>query len=582
MPCAFFDTVRAPSFSFTVSGVRTEVPVTGEETLFTRDGVTARWTLEPLEYGALVRLELSFPQKTVVEEISPLSGAYAAPAGTRAVLTDALNSGTADALSYSGSCGRELYLFRNGEGVLGRSLYPLNFAEQWEISRRGPLTGFALRTFPPLSYRSGTFVSRPLYIGTGDMNGCIRECNALQPQIWQGGEPVVGYNTWDYYFTDISEECVEENLEVIRRTPFLRDNLKYFTLDDGWQMIQGEWYPNSRFPGGLHAVCRRIRETGLIPGVWTAPLHVWQLSAYAMRRMQGFLCDDDGDPVAEGGMYVLDPTHPDAQAYIRGLYTRLYDAGFRLYKVDYLGILPKIRHFYDPGCSQYEAIRRLFSLIRECVHDDSVILGCSPIEAGSAETSTGRTGIDIHNTWEHALWCLEGFQYRWGGHRRIWVNDPDFLVVRGPQTDCGDTRRNPIDPAAHKKTRGRWRRGRDFTLDEARSWAAMVLLAGGNVNLSDRLAMLNGEGMRILEKAMTHRRTEAAVPQDQFFGDYACIWRQGNRLIVINCHDEERTFRIPETRTLRDLWTEKDFLPENGLLAVQLRPHESAVLEPVS
>ena len=570
------------SYAFTIGGVETVVPVPSEAIAaqqYAADlcGVRSSWTLQPREHGYSVRLTLNAAPGIKIQQFCAFRGSLTLPEGMTAAIIGDLNKNFTALEDGAAVTSQSLYLYKAGEGVMARSVYPLDFRDDWTAVRQGSQVTISQNIVAPESYSVPTLSSPEDYIAVGPLGPAMQEYFSLLPQVWHGQEPVVGYNTWDYYFTDISEECVEENLQVIEKTPFLRENLRYFTLDDGWQAIQGDWYPNFRFPKGLTATAERIRQAGLIPGIWSAPLHVWTLCSYAQRRMTGYLRDEYGDPVQQWGMFVLDPTHPDTIAFVRDLYTRLYAAGFRLYKVDYLNAILQTKRFYDKTATPYGALRALFRLIRECVHD-SVIIGCSlPAEAACPEADCGRTGIDIHINWNHACWAMESLQNRWGEHNRIWVNDIDFLVVRGRDTD-NDPQRNTLDPARHNPGRGRWRSGEDFSLDEARSWAAMVLLSGGNVNLSDRLAVLNEAGLDILRKVFSARVNETAVPQDPFMDRYPCVWKQGDRCILIHFGETDRTFTVPSDRTRKELWTERIFEPENGCITVSLRPHESAVL----
>lgn len=564
-------------FSYTIGGVTHTFTADTSYTHRDSDGVLVRWDMTPHAAGLLIRLTLTLPQPGKIDMLCPVIARIQYPQDTRMYVKHGIDSRFVQLSDGLRETTQNAYLYRQGTGFFARSVYPLRFAEHFDVSCSDGLCTITQTVTPPDSFISDTFESPAVFIAYGDLSQALRDYNALLPQVDRGTPPIVGYNTWDYYFTDIDEECVQENLDFIKKTPFLRENLRYFTIDDGWQAIQGDWYANYRFPHGLPALAARIREAGFIPGIWSAPIHAYALSSYAQRRMVGYLENMYGDPLTEDAMYVLDPTHPAVREHVRELYTRLYDAGFRLFKVDYVTSLLRAKKFHDPNAGHYDALRTLFRDIRECVHD-SVIIGCSlPVEAASPDADCGRTGIDIHTTWNHAKWAFENYQHHWGDHRRVWVSDIDFMVIRGQDTDR-DPMRNVTDPNAHNPTRGRWRAGADFTIDEARSWAACVMLTGGNMNLSDRLTMLNAEGLAIIEKALTHRSDIAAEPLDQFMEDYPCVWRQGERLYVINWHDDARTFMLPCTRETKELWTDTLYAPTDGTLTLTLKPHESVIL----
>lgn len=569
-------------YSYTLNGEETFVPLTAEALRTGRfehreNGVVSRWSSEDFGLGSAVRLEIDLKEACRLDSFKPFC-AEGAFGGFSAVVAADMNQNFVDLSDGAAFDSATVHIFRGGEGLVARSVYPLDFHERWYVEQKGEVTSFSLVIDPPETYSAASFSSPRVYLGLGRAADCLREFFSLLPKIWDGVGPLVGYNTWDYYFSGVSEEDVLENLQFIEKDPVLKGAIRCFTVDDGWQCAWGDWYANYRFPHGLKALADRIKAAGLIPGIWTAPLYVQPGSAYSLRGMTGFFRNEYGDPErADGGKFMLDPTHPETVRMVRELYTRLYDAGFRLFKIDFLSFVSRMTRFYDPAATQYGALRDLMKLIRECVKD-SIILGCSlPAEACAPEASCGRTGFDIHIKWNHVLLAMERLQLCWGQHRRIWANDVDFLVVRGPETD-NDPCRSTLDPKLHSPLRRRWRMGEDFTLREARSWASLVLLSGGNLNLSDRLSMLNEKGLDIIHRAIEARREESAVPLDQFEGPYPCVWQQGDRFIVINFGEEEREFSVPSSEALRDLWTDRVISSENSRVTITLRPHESMVL----
>ena len=50
----------------------------------------------------------------------------------------------------------------------------------------------------------------------------------------------MGWNSWDYYFADVSEQDMIENMEEIRRDPVLREYLRYIVVDMGWEHREGD------------------------------------------------------------------------------------------------------------------------------------------------------------------------------------------------------------------------------------------------------------------------------------------------------------------------------------------------------
>jgi alpha-galactosidase len=105
----------------------------------------------------------------------------------------------------------------------------------------------------------------------------------------------------------------------------------------GWWDYVGEWQPSAvRFPNGITEVLDRIRERGLVPGLWLEPEVVGVRSPMADRLPDhAFFCRR-GRRVAEAGRYHLDLRHPAARAHLDATVDRLVDdLGVGYFKFDY-------------------------------------------------------------------------------------------------------------------------------------------------------------------------------------------------------------------------------------------------------
>ncbi|GLW67966.1 hypothetical protein Kpho02_02650 [Kitasatospora phosalacinea] len=128
---------------------------------------------------------------------------------------------------------------------------------------------------------------------------------------------------------------------------------EYFVIDAGWYADQGEnwwagvgaWEPSaSRFPGprGIHEVLDRIRERGMVPGLWLEPEAVGASSPLAQSLPAEAFFRRDGERVEEGGgRHHLDLRHPAARAHLDAVVDRLVGE----WGVGYL----KLDHNTDPG-----------------------------------------------------------------------------------------------------------------------------------------------------------------------------------------------------------------------------------------
>ncbi|AUY53509.1 alpha-galactosidase [Streptomyces sp. CB01881] len=128
---------------------------------------------------------------------------------------------------------------------------------------------------------------------------------------------------------------------------------EYFVIDAGWYADESEnwwetvgaWEPSaSRFPGpnGIHEVLDRIRERGMVPGLWLEPEAVGVSSPVAESLPEEAFFRRDGRRVEEGGgRSHLDLRHPAARAHLDGVVDRLVGE----WGVGYL----KLDHNTDPG-----------------------------------------------------------------------------------------------------------------------------------------------------------------------------------------------------------------------------------------
>ncbi|GAB2729251.1 glycoside hydrolase family 36 protein [Streptomyces bullii] len=121
---------------------------------------------------------------------------------------------------------------------------------------------------------------------------------------------------------------------------------EYFCVDSGWYDDDtrgwwdsvGEWLPSARrFPdGGIRAVLDRIRERGMVPGLWLEPEVVGVRSPVAAQLPPEAFFQRDGVRIAEQGRHQLDLRHPAARAHLDKTVDRIVgDWGVGYLKLDY-------------------------------------------------------------------------------------------------------------------------------------------------------------------------------------------------------------------------------------------------------
>ncbi|GIE99398.1 alpha-galactosidase [Paractinoplanes rishiriensis] len=108
--------------------------------------------------------------------------------------------------------------------------------------------------------------------------------------------------------------------------------------DDGtWWDSVGEWQPSqTRFPAGLAEVLDRIRERGLVPGLWLEPEVIGVRSPMQDKLPADAFLQRGGVRLVEHDRYHLDLRHPAAVAHLDEVVDRLVgELGVGYFKLDY-------------------------------------------------------------------------------------------------------------------------------------------------------------------------------------------------------------------------------------------------------
>ncbi|MCK5805935.1 MAG: alpha-galactosidase, partial [Lentisphaeria bacterium] len=378
--------------------------------------------------------------------------------------------------------------------------------------------------------------------------------------------PQIGWNSWDYRAGAITRADCDENLAEAGK--LFGDALQVFCIDEGYEVQWGTWEPNNKFSEGLEDYCRHVKNAGCTPGIWTAPLLVNTYNPLFYEKPEWFASRADGqlqtDSYAYGPMAYLDTTRDDVLAYIRDVFIRMREAGFEYYKVDFSHCALKPVKFADPHVGRNDLIRRAFETIREAIGPDAYLLGCgAPFESVYGSVDAVRSAGDIHIYWGHILRNAANIAARWWMQGNLWNCDPDFLIVRGPDTaEPPYFKRRMISPMGPE---GGWTAGREFNEMEAQTYALLVHLSGGDVMLGDRLTLLNDKGTDMLRRVL-QPRCPAADPVDMFETeqDMPRIWiSRGDQDILVGLFNwTEKTARLhfdPAAHGLQgiptDFWT---------------------------
>ena len=296
--------------------------------------------------------------------------------------------------------------------------------------------------------------------------------------------PPSGLCTWYYYYQDINED------EVKRNARWIAENLKDYgaqivQIDDGWQKETKEGRHGSRdwtgadmaFPGGMAALAAYIKSLGLTPGIWLAP-HGQSNEEVVQNAPGVFLFKPDGTSASESweGKFLVDPSTPETQAYLKDLFRTLCDWGYDYFKIDGQPVVVneyrKTGQFMKNPGDPEELYRATLATIRDTIGPDRYLLGCwgTPFE-GIGYMNGSRTGGDVVGGWSGFLGALRATMRGYFTPNIVWYADPDVLLVRPP-----------------------------LSLEQARVWATLQGLTGQALLSSDRLMDLSEDRVEILRR----------------------------------------------------------------------------------
>jgi hypothetical protein len=379
------------------------------------------------------------------------------------------------------------------------------------------------RVFP----RGASTESELLYVNVGenaldsmDRYASIlgRLMNARVPR-----ETPTGWSSWHYFHEDVTEEDILANLRYIAEQ---RDRypLRYVRIDEGYQKHWGDWLePSSRFPGGVRSLAKKIRDFGFVPGLWVAPFVASRSSELAQKHDDWLVPDSSGDLLKIRGWgeecpwYALDGTHPDVRAHLEKTFRVMAEEwGIGYFDLDAMHVgAPPGAMFRDPRATRFEAYRRGLEAIRRGC-GDALLAGCNaPFGPSVGLVDTMRVSMDAGPEWGASAGCnarsaLRSSLRRAFFNRKLWLNDPDGLIVRGPER-ASIHYKNGLPEKTRTERPG-------LTLEEATTLASAVGMLGGAVFLSDDMQSI-GTDRASLHEMLFPPESGGARPLDLFEHD---------------------------------------------------------------
>lgn len=132
--------------------------------------------------------------------------------------------------------------------------------------------------------------------------------------------------------TPLAEAAAEVGAEV-----FCIDAGWYADADVPWWPAIGDWRPSDgRFPSGLGTLIERIRQLGMLPGIWLEPEQVGVTSVAGRELPDGAFLSRHGYRVREHDRWFLDLRHPAARDHLdERMRVLIEDLGIGYFKFDY-------------------------------------------------------------------------------------------------------------------------------------------------------------------------------------------------------------------------------------------------------
>jgi hypothetical protein len=249
----------------------------------------------------------------------------------------------------------------------------------------------------------------------------------------------VGWSAWYDHGLNTDEAIVRGVTDFIAGN-WRSHGYRYINLDAGWNRADGDTrYDPGKFPSGIESLIAYIHERGLLAGGYFVPFAVspdlldQQAPGTPFRYRDMLVRDALGQPIRASILdweYVLDTTHPGADAFLYVAAKRLADYGFDFVKLDFLqiGTQEGVRH--DPTVTAMEAFHRGMRTITRAWQDAGrpifISAAISPLYV-QPYVHARRVGNDVEfgqarQATNVALSWFTGLLY----HR----NDPDNAVVR--------------------------------------------------------------------------------------------------------------------------------------------------------
>ena len=365
---------------------------------------------------------------------------------------------------------------------------------------------------------AATIVVRKGRTGESPLGAARAFCQSMCETPRLPGKPIYGSNNWYYaYGRNVSAAATLKDAALMAELmPPAAGNRPFVVIDMGWGAARDGAGPvaqtNKGYPD-MPGLARQMKDLGVRPGIWTRPTLTTEKRAESWR-----LAPAGGRP--KGELIVIDPSIPEALAYVAESIGAIQGWGYELIKHDFstfdltgrwgFEMGPEITdrnwHFQNRGKTTAEIILDLYRAIRQSA-GDAVLIGCNTIghlAAGLVEAQ--RIGDDTSGR-------------EWSRTRKMGVNTLAFRMPQHNTFFAADADCVPIT--------------REIPWSLTQRWLDLVARSGTALFISADPAVVAAEHKPALQAALAAaaRVHEPGVPLDWMDSTVPEQWRLDGKTV---------------------------------------------------
>jgi len=373
---------------------------------------------------------------------------------------------------------------------------------------------------------AATIVARKGHPGESAPAAARAFCRLMCDQPRLPPQPVYGSNNWYYAYGEntSAEASLRDAALLAELTAPHPANRPFAVIDMGWGAARDGAGPvaqtSSAYPD-MPGLAGRMKALGVRPGIWVRPTLTTERQAEAWR-----LPHAGNRP--QGDLIALDPSIPEALAYIGAGIDTIRGWGYELIKYDFstfdltgrwgFEMGPDLTdsgwHFQNRGLTTAEIILELYRAIRRGA-GDAILLGCNTIghlAAGLVEAQ--RIGDDTSGR-------------EWSRTRKMGVNALAFRIDQHNTFFSADADCVPVP--------------REIPWKLTRQWLDLVARSGTALFISVDPATVQAEAKPALRAALAEaaRPQPPGVPLDWMDTTTPEIWRLDGKVVRYNWYEED-------------------------------------------